>query len=367
MTKNVSRVMIQLYDEHITKQQIIETITSYKSIKRYAFIYHDKDDAKPHYHLLLDFGRSYDTTRIPSWFPDHPGLDHPRMIEAVKSWTGSVQYLLHKNDPDKYQYPVSDIVANYDLTDDLVASRDTLYPVWFGDLDEVSYYKHLVWINQNVPNTRDAVKMFDLITKRNKLYQLAKEDSDRIMKVIFIYGEPGAGKTTYAKWYAKFGLDRSYYVTGSSNDPLEGYTGQDVLIFDDLRDSTFAFDDLLKILDNHTGSLIRSRYVNKNFTGSHIFITTTKKLSTWYGSMAQQERLKQLYRRIQDYVILEDGMGYFYRKVDLKTGEPVEDLAFEQSPFDPSRLFDQLKQSETMLTDDIEHDQVMAKLKEAMK
>ena len=40
---------------------------------------------------------------------------------------------------------------------------------------------------------------------------------------------------------------------------------EDVLILDDLRDSDFKFTDLLKILDNHTKSTVKSRYHNKAF------------------------------------------------------------------------------------------------------
>jgi hypothetical protein len=148
---------------------------------------------------------------------------------------------------------------------------------------------------------------------------------------------------------------------------MEGYTGQDIIIFDDLRDTVFAFDDLLKILDNHTGSLIKARYVNKWFRGTHIFITSTKPLNEWYRSMAQQERLKQLYRRINNYVVLEEDRGHFYWKVDHDTGDPIDDLSTEHSPFNPSRLYDELLQSEAVINDEMETREVLAKLKEVMK
>ena len=82
-----------------------------------------------------------------------------------------------------------------------------------------------------------------------------------------------------------------------------------MLILDDLRDSTFKFDDLIKLLDNHTNSSIRSRYNNKVFNGDTIFITTSKPLPTWYNgidSKVPDENLKQLYRRIKEYILITD-------------------------------------------------------------
>ena len=122
-------------------------------------------------------------------------------------------------------------------------------------------------------------------------------DKNRNIDVIFMSGPTGVGKTTFAKNYCeKAGL--SYCVSSSSNDPMQDYKGQDVLILDDLRDDSFKFSDMLKLLDNHTKSTVSSRYHNKGFIGSLIIITSAKPLNDWYFDVLKEDK-EQLYRRIK--------------------------------------------------------------------
>ena len=120
--------------------------------------------------------------------------------------------------------------------------------------------------------------------------------ADRNIKVMIFTGETGTYKTTYAKQYCK-NLNKSFCVSSSSNDPMQDYKGEDVLILDDIRDTTFKFHDLLKVLDNHTNSSIASRYSNKAFIGDTIIITSSQKLSQWYYDETREDK-DQLYRRI---------------------------------------------------------------------
>lgn len=120
---------------------------------------------------------------------------------------------------------------------------------------------------------------------------------------MFICGAGGTGKTYYAKkLLAKMGYD--YCVSSSSNDPFQDYLGQKAMILDDLRDKSFEFEDLLKILDNNTVSSVQSRFQNKVFNGVLIIITTSVPLRYWYRLQYgdAHDTLIQLYRRIGCYV-----------------------------------------------------------------
>ena len=66
-------------------------------------------------------------------------------------------------------------------------------------------------------------------------------DPNRDMRVIFIYGTTGSGKTTYAKMLASKMGNGSFYVSSSANDSMQDYAGQETVIFDDLRDTAFDF------------------------------------------------------------------------------------------------------------------------------
>lgn len=81
------------------------------------------------------------------------------------------------------------------------------------------------------------------------------------MEAMYFYGDSGTGKTTYAKQLCEK-KNYSYFVSSGSNDVLDGYAGQDVIILDDLHPSSVGLSDLLKMLDNNTASTVKSRYYN---------------------------------------------------------------------------------------------------------
>lgn len=120
------------------------------------------------------------------------------------------------------------------------------------------------------------------------------------MKAIFIYGESGTGKTTLAKRLAKQD-GCSCFVSSGSNDVLDGYQGQDVIILDDLRPSCLGLSDLLKLLDNNTASTVKSRYANKVLECKAIYITTTQQITTFFRNVFSEdpESAVQLMRRCE--------------------------------------------------------------------
>lgn len=73
----------------------------------YAYILHDKDnEEQPHYTICLDYknARSFETL-----FYQFTGAN----IKSCSYWNRSIQYLIHINDKDKYQYDINEIVTNY--------------------------------------------------------------------------------------------------------------------------------------------------------------------------------------------------------------------------------------------------------------
>ena len=58
---------------------IREIIESHVTIKRWAYILHDKDEAKQHYHIYLDFGNSaVGIKQVAEWF----GLQESQVSEV---------------------------------------------------------------------------------------------------------------------------------------------------------------------------------------------------------------------------------------------------------------------------------------------
>lgn len=100
----------------------------------------DGSPKKPHYHVLFHFP----TTKSSSQFSDIilPFCGVGR--EAVKNWIGYFRYLVHADDPDKFQYDYNDINSNKSDFIKLFEHRD---PV-----DSTTLYAHLIdFIIENKP------------------------------------------------------------------------------------------------------------------------------------------------------------------------------------------------------------------------
>lgn len=274
---------------------IQEIIKSHKTIKKWAYILHDKDDTAPHYHIYLNFGNSgVDTKQVGEWF----GLQESQVSKVKGRATDMLLYLTHGNDSqkNKYQYSPTEVIANFDFETEIKNAKI------LGDFENYSYAQQLEYVH-SLPVSEQSGAYRQLENLWRLQCRWLTLQTDRKLEVMFICGTGGAGKTYYAKKLLK-SMGYDYCVSSSSNDPFQDYLGQKGMILDDLRDKSFEFEDLLKILDNNTVSSVQSRFNNKVFNGSLIIITTTVPLRFWYRVQYgnQFDTLGQLYRRIGCYV-----------------------------------------------------------------
>ena len=184
--------------EYLDMNLITEVLNNKSCIKDWAYIIHDKDIkdnevVKPHIHLCCRLKDSYDSKYIGQWFnvPEN-------FVGKVKGkWSDMLCYLTHKNAPSKYQYADEEVVSNFDW----VTARDTknaddrkqeiINKIVNGDIREYNYFNHI------------TIEEYDKYKK--SIDNAFKYRIDRIkgvarqMECIFITGDSGTGKTTYAK------------------------------------------------------------------------------------------------------------------------------------------------------------------------
>ena len=145
--------------------------------------------------------------------------------------------------------------------------------------------------------------------------------AERNLEVVYIYGKSRSGKTTAAKYFASK-LNYDYFVSGSGEDILDGYDNEECIILDDFRGGTMKFSELLKFLDNNTGSSVKSRYYNKNINYCKvIFITSVFKPEELYRMFEDsgQEPIEQLMRRLKHhYFVIKDDMIFNYKMNENK-------------------------------------------------
>ena len=103
-------------DKHLTLEDLQKCCNEDLKIKFYAFIKHDKDvDVRVHYHIVLLLNQTYSKSTIIHSFASSL-LCNVDIISCrkIKSFVGSINYLIHKGIEDKYQYNYFDIYTNDD-------------------------------------------------------------------------------------------------------------------------------------------------------------------------------------------------------------------------------------------------------------
>lgn len=292
-------------------------------INNYAYIIHDKDlytkadesrnpkhkagEFKPaHIHLVLKFERSQPqkTKYICKWF----NLAENFVSKINGSFEDAVLYLAHINAPDKAQYDVKNITANFDVQSVIANadSKDKLSSIVDRILSgEIREYNKTTEIDTKLLVYPDSLRVIENAFKVRAEY-LQNTQSERKTTCIYICGQAGAGKTTLAKKIADT-HNMDYFVSSGSNDVLDGYCQQPCLILDDIRPSALGLSDLLKLLDPHTACSIKSRYKNKYVNCSLIILTSVLKIDEFYHNVFEHEDepINQLKHRCKFYIKMD--------------------------------------------------------------
>lgn len=268
---------------------VISRIKSLTNLKSWAIITHDKDmlsngQLKPaHFHCVLTFSNAKTIKSIANTI----GVEM-QYIEKIRTTTKSARlYLIHRNNPEKYQYSPDEVKASFEYVsyvDDCPAKqrRESIAErIESGEIKQYSLCKY-VGIDEYSRNYRYYQKCFEY--RQNKLKGL-----DRNMECIFVTGGSGTGKTSYAKMIAS---QKGYacYISSGGKNPLDNYQGEECIILDDTRSSTWSLTDFLKLTDNHTDSLIGCRYYNKSIAECKLLIVTSvKSLDEFYEYATKEE------------------------------------------------------------------------------
>lgn len=304
---------IILYPPVADIEKVLSVIRE-RSVKEYACILHDKDEKKPHIHCMMWLHNPTPTENVIKWF-DGLGVTSQN-LGRIKSRKGALAYLTHANRPQKAQYDISLVARSENIKEELeTATKEALRK------REIRALCDMVALGTKSPRTlynsldgveiRENRKLIDDSVNARLLKSSTIEVKD--MKVFYIVGPAGSGKSTLARWLAAQFSTEAPYISSSSNDPLQDYLLEPVIILDDLRGESFKFSDLLKLLDNYVPSSVKCRYKNKAIDAKYLIITSTRRPEQLYNEnvFTKDDNLDQLKRRIQAvYSIDKDGCVY---------------------------------------------------------
>lgn len=79
------------------------------SIRAFALIKHDKDEADPHHHIVIRTHCTWTCPQVANWFKDNVEKQNT-FAQFVLDDDGIIDYLTHENEEDKYHYSKDDII-----------------------------------------------------------------------------------------------------------------------------------------------------------------------------------------------------------------------------------------------------------------
>lgn len=116
---------------YASEKQIQDVVLAHQSsIRAWSYIYHDKDEAKPHYHVIIRTYSTWYNTAIEKWFKglkDKSGEYINTFCEKANDLVALEQYLTHDDfesqQKGKHRYPKS-AIRDYGLWD-IVPCKDS--------------------------------------------------------------------------------------------------------------------------------------------------------------------------------------------------------------------------------------------------
>lgn len=350
-------VNIMQYEEFLTLAKIENVVASYKTIDKYAYIKHDKDVdengdlKKPHFHIVLKLKTPVFLSQIAGWF-DIPA-NFINVPKGQSAFTQCCQYLTHETDKEqekgKYRYEDNEVIANFDF-------RKML-----DEYAENSFYKELKGVGKK-QLLRNKVLLEGL-----KLSQLKPTDFASDWQMLqkcraeyiknqaplppsrvnfYITGQSATGKSLSSRALAKTLIDPEnklkdeevYYIVGQQGALFQGYDGQPVIIWDDLRAM-----DLLHKFDNNPGAIFNLFDVIPSSSAQNIkfgsvklintinIVNSVQKFQDFVDVICFKNRKseisepdKQLYRRFPFFIELSASQKYdfFVNKQFFNEDEP---------------------------------------------
>lgn len=311
---------------------MFELALKVSSIKRCAAIIHDmdiKDDqlVAPHLHIMMEFSRRIRLSTVAK------ALSVP--VTQLESMThqGSAHgiingfcYLIHATrdaqDTGKYQYPIENVLANFDYKqlitqvqlqlDSSNTPDNVLDDLVNGVIDREECIQELTNLGgsalaNNITKVDKIIAALDDL-KKKKYIEYKKQHPNQPKTVIWIYGRAGKGKTRLAWSIAHKRYGDSVSISGSDNDIYQDVdSSSQCLILDDLRpNKKVTYSDLLRLLDPYSiAPNAPSRYHDKAILADMIIITTPLSPDEFYDKLARlyemdiyRDSFQQLARRL---------------------------------------------------------------------
>lgn len=338
-----------------TAEDLAELIETKLNPVRYAVIIHDQEKdgqgqpKEPDIHAMMSFENARYCSSIAKKLGDKP--------QYVQAWSGDANngyaYLIHATTKarkeGKHQYAPADVKANFDfpalmqsISGEIAQAKaerqgeanvktmlDLLYT---GAITKAEIEKRLsgsqyAKYHRQIEDV-DAKRLIKEATK----WRAEMKAKNAQIQVIWIYGPSGCGKTSLAKEYAEK-KGQPYFISGSTRDIFQGYSGEHTMILDELRPGVITYADLLRITDPHgidNQVMAPCRYNDKALACDLIIITTPYMPVEFYNKLFPAHSASPN---------LIDGVDQLARRISLTIemiGRKIQAMRFDPFYFQPA-------------------------------
>lgn len=316
----------QLKHLSCSKKELIEEVKQLPYLDQYALITHNKDvkddgtPVTPHIHLVICFKQRVRITQIAKELKQKSQYFETmtkRGKDLETSKNNAMAYLVHQTlqakEQGKYQYNPSEVIANFnyeELINSLKQSsfyspKQVLADFNSGNIDKLEALNRIKASNSpRIPQYVSSINKIDEINVliKQKNWIKTHEKSHKPIKVIWIFGPAGVGKTEFAKHIAlKYSPDNKYDFTGSTRDLFQNIGSAPSLIIDEIRPKDIRFNDLLKTTDPYNyRKFAPSRFHDKAIIADTIIFTSPYSPIQFFKKykLDNNDSFKQLQRRI---------------------------------------------------------------------
>lgn len=136
-------------ETYFTTKVLFDDVVNLTFCSKFAFALHDQDVSdsgdllKPHYHLVISAKYPVKFSDVLSRLDLPPScMSLPEEKNSVRTFRSMVRYLIHADSPKKYQYDISSIHSNFDVSVYFDTAPDASSGAFLELLDFVSDKSH---------------------------------------------------------------------------------------------------------------------------------------------------------------------------------------------------------------------------------
>jgi RNA helicase-like protein len=289
-----------------------------EQLEHWGIIHHDLDQGSNHYHIALKYKAPVRLSAVAKqmnqpenliqlWRKNEGNMWGYMTHQTKNAKANKADYLPYLDDPTKSLWDSEETkdLARYKPEKQASANKQKLdkliNEILLGKTTQKDLLKpeNIVYYHENYQKINRAIQLRTQSLRYNP----------PLCKTVYVQGKSGTGKTNFAVKMAGQKYPDSWAFASAGNDPLQDYTGEKCLIFDDWRPQQYELADLLAMLDpTHRTRTHKSRYYNKPLATELIILTSNMPLekAVEYYTDYNEEDPKQIRRRIHRVVTIDE-------------------------------------------------------------